>query len=80
MHASALSQAASPPVGVRGFHFCPGSGSLSLRGGWGHGGGWLGGDKSPGATEVTEENSGVISQTVVSLLSDVKPQPTPPPP
>lgn len=77
MHASALSQAAGSPVGVRGFHFCP----LSLwRGGGGAGGGWLGSDKSPGATEVTEENSGVISQTVVSLLSDVKPQPTLPPP
>lgn len=39
MHASALSQAAGSPVGVRGFHFCP----LSLwRGGGGAGGvGWV---------------------------------------
>lgn len=33
---------------------------------------WVGGDKSQGAAEVTELNGRVISNTVVSLLSDVK--------
>lgn len=51
--------------------------ALSLWGGWLVG--WVGGDKSPGATEVTQENSRAISQTVVGLLSDVKPPTLPPP-
>lgn len=33
---------------------------------------WVGGDKSQGAAEVTEPSGRVISNTVVSLLSDVK--------
>lgn len=33
---------------------------------------WVGGDKSQGAAEVTEQNGRVISNTVVSLLLDVK--------
>lgn len=44
----------------------------ALCGGWLMAMQWVGGDKSQGAAEVTGLNGRVISNTVVTLLSDVK--------
>lgn len=70
MHASGLSQSSERSCRGEGLSLLP-----RLRrsvGGWLMAVQWVGGDKSQGAAEVTELNGRVISNTVVSLLSDVR--------